>query len=65
MTTNFTPTFEVGTEVFGVVTGHWVVLKSEPSVIDAGEIVTVRGIRKDGTLEEWTERYPVDIFKKD
>lgn len=64
MVTSFVPTFAVGQEVFGVVVGHWVVIKSEPSSIDAGEIVTVRGIRKDGTLEEWEERYPVDIFKK-
>jgi hypothetical protein len=62
--TTFTPTFASGQEVFGVVVGHWVVIKSEPSVIDAKEIVTVRGIKKDGTLESWEERYPVDIFKK-
>jgi hypothetical protein len=62
--TNFQPTFHVGQEVFGVVTGHWVVVKSEPSCIAAGEIVTVRGIKKDGSIEEWEERYPVDIFKQ-
>lgn len=60
----FVPTFATGQEVYGNIVGHWVVIKSESSVIDAKEIVTVRGIKKDGTLESWEERYPVDIFKK-